>query len=241
MSTTLQNFYKQTITKNWSATTGDFNVSTKPTVSSGIMVVSPNNSTLREIVRYSATGTNTYGDFITISNLIDRGLGGTSAQTHTIGETVRINLTAEHWQEMQDDINSIIAAGLPAGTSGDVMYNDGSNWVAKEESKTKFSTTEVFNGTSPTTFTDLDLSSVVGVKQKVVLLKFITTGGNVVVGVKTNGDADTYGTNSGYGGISSLLLTTNEAGTTIVKTDTSGVIEWKAAAQAFTVDVLAYW
>lgn len=130
MPTQIQNFYKATITRNWSSTTGDFNVSVAPTVSSGYVVVSPNNSTLREIVKYTATGTNSYGPFITVSNLADRGIGGTTAQTHSIGESVRMNITAEHWQEMQDDINSIIAAGLPAGSEGDIMYNDGANWVA---------------------------------------------------------------------------------------------------------------
>jgi hypothetical protein len=124
---------------------------------------------------------------------------------------------------------------LISDADGDATWTTSTN-------QTSFSTTEVFNGTSPTSFTDLDLSSVIGATQKVVLLKFITSGGNVVVGVKTNGDADTYGTNSGFGGISSMLITTSEAATTIVKTDTSGVIEWKAGSgQAFTVDVLAYW
>lgn len=132
MSTSLQNFYKATITRTWSATTGDFNVSVKPTTSSGWLVVSPNNSTLREIIYFSATGTNGFGDFVTVSNIAHRGIGGTSAQTHSIGEAVRMNITAEHWAEMQDDIDSIVAAGLPAGTLGDVMYHDGADWVSED-------------------------------------------------------------------------------------------------------------
>jgi len=113
----LQNFYKTTITRNWTATTGDFNVAVAPTPTSGWLVVSPNNSTLREIVYYSATGSNAYGAFITISNIGDRGLGGTTAQTHTIGETIRMNVTAEHWAEMTDTIAAIIAAGAPNATT----------------------------------------------------------------------------------------------------------------------------
>lgn len=114
MPTTLQNFYKATITKNWTATTGDFNVSVKPTTSSGLLVISPNNTTLREIIRYTATGTNAYGDFVTISDVADRGLGGTTAQTHTIGETIRMNITAEHWADMQADIASIVSTYNPS-------------------------------------------------------------------------------------------------------------------------------
>mgnify|MGYP006351184157 CR=1 FL=1 len=70
MSTTIQNFYKATITRNWSATTGDFNVSVKPTTSSGWLVVSPNNTTLREIIYFTATGTNGFGDLVTVSHLV---------------------------------------------------------------------------------------------------------------------------------------------------------------------------
>ena len=113
MPTTLQNFYKATITRNWTATTGDFNVSVKPTTSSGWLVISANNTTLREIVYFNGTGTNAYGDYVTIVNIADRGLGGTTAQTHTIGETIRMNVTAEHWAEIQADIAAIIAAGAP--------------------------------------------------------------------------------------------------------------------------------
>jgi hypothetical protein len=111
MSTTLQNFYKTTITRNWTATTGDFNVAEAPVPTSGWIVVSPNNSTLREIVFYTAIGTNAYGPFITVSTLGGRGVGGTTAQTHTIGESVRMNITAQHLQEISDEITAIVAAG----------------------------------------------------------------------------------------------------------------------------------
>jgi hypothetical protein len=128
MSTQIQNFYESFLTRNWTATTGDFNVSVAPTISEGIIVISPSSRTLREIVRFTATGTNAYGPFVRVSNIAHRGLGGTTAQSHTIGEKVRMNITAEHWTEMQDDIDSIVASGLPAGSLGDVMYHNGSNW-----------------------------------------------------------------------------------------------------------------
>jgi hypothetical protein len=134
MSTLIQNFYKTTITRNWSATTGDFNVSVKPTISAGWLVISANNSTLREIVKYSATGTNAYGDFVTISNIADRGIGGTTAQTHTIGESVRINITAEHWAELNANavaptvaVGTVISGASPAvsnsGTSVNAVFD----------------------------------------------------------------------------------------------------------------------
>lgn len=114
MSTILQNFYKSTITIDWTIGTGNFYVAVKPTTSAGWLVVSPNNAATREIVRYTATGTDGNGDYITVSS---RGVGGTTQQTHSIGEPVRMNITAEHWADMQADIDSIVAAGVANATT----------------------------------------------------------------------------------------------------------------------------
>lgn len=119
----LQNFYKTTITKNWTATTGDFNVDIAPIPTSGWLVISPNNPTLREIVYYSAVGTNAFGAFITIANIGDRGLGGTTAQVHTIGETVRMNVTAQHWAELPTIFTGIIAPATTPIKIGDIYIN----------------------------------------------------------------------------------------------------------------------
>lgn len=116
----LQNFYKATITRAWTASTGDFNVSIAPTVSSGYLVISPNNSTLREIVTYTATGTNGFGPFVTVSA---RGVGGTSAQTHAIGESVRMNITAEHWEEVPSISSGIVAPASTPAKVGNVYID----------------------------------------------------------------------------------------------------------------------
>lgn len=108
MSNPIQNFFKATITQDWSIGPGNFYVSVKPTTSVGRLVVSPSSDTLREIVEYTSTGTDGNGDYIVISA---RGVGGTTEQTHTVGEKVRMNITAEDWEDMRDDIDSIVAAG----------------------------------------------------------------------------------------------------------------------------------
>lgn len=113
-TTRVQDFYKATITRNWTATTGDFNVSVAPTITAGIIVISPNSTTQREIVRYTATGTNQYGPFVTISDVADRGLSGTTAQSHIIGEQVRMNVTAVHWDELLADA---VAPTVDIGTT----------------------------------------------------------------------------------------------------------------------------
>lgn len=110
MSKTIENFYKQTISLDWSIGTGTFYVTTKPTVSEGWLVISPNNSAVREIIKYTSTGTDSNGDFVVVSQ---RGVGGTSEQTHTVGEPIRMNITAEYWNEMNTDIANIVASGVP--------------------------------------------------------------------------------------------------------------------------------
>lgn len=133
MSTKIQNFYEATITRNWTSITGDFNVSVAPSISEGIIVISPSSKTLREIVRFTATGTNAYGPYVRISNIAHRGLGGTTAQSHTIGEKIRMNITAEHWTEMQDDITAIIAGDfIPVGNNKQVVASNGTDWVASD-------------------------------------------------------------------------------------------------------------
>lgn len=109
MSYTLQNFYKSTLSLDWSTGTGTFYVTTKPTISTGWLVTSPNNSTTREIIKYTSTGTDTNGDYVVVS---ERGVGGTTEQTHTVGEPIRMNITAEYWDAMNDDIAAIVASGV---------------------------------------------------------------------------------------------------------------------------------
>ena len=109
----LQDFFRQTVSIAWTTGAGNKYVSVKPTIANGYLVLSPSNSTLREIVRYTGTGTDANGDYVTIAVAGDRGLGGTTNQVHAVGEAVRMNFTAEHWADLDATINSIIAAGAP--------------------------------------------------------------------------------------------------------------------------------
>jgi hypothetical protein len=109
MSYTLQNFYKSTLALDWTIGTGNFYVAVAPTQSTGWLVISPNNSTIREIIKYTATGTDSNGPYVTVSV---RGVGGTTEQIHTQGEPIRMNITAEYWDAMNDDIAAIVASGV---------------------------------------------------------------------------------------------------------------------------------
>lgn len=114
MAKTLQNFYKSTITLDWTIGTGNFYVAQKPVPTDGWLVLSPNNATTREIVKYTATGTDANGDYITVT---ERGVDNTDEQTHTVGEPIRMNITKEYWDDMQSDIASIVASGVTDATT----------------------------------------------------------------------------------------------------------------------------
>ena len=114
----IQNFYKDSVKVAWATGGGNFYLNTKPTVSAGYLVINPSSVSKREIVRYSATGTDGNGDYVTIDSSTDRGLGGTTEQTHAIGEAIRMNITAEHWAQIQTELNELSADISSAVLSG---------------------------------------------------------------------------------------------------------------------------
>ncbi len=103
-----------------------------------------------------------------------------------------------------------------------------------------------FSGTSPTTFTDLDLSSIIGAKQALVMLRVSEPSGQVTaLTFKTKGETASYDPANGLSvGLSQLYLHSSGAddtSTTIVKTDANGVIQWYGIdARTVTIDVIAY-
>ncbi len=104
---------------------------------------------------------------------------------------------------------------------------------------------EVFNGTSPLTWTDLDLVAVVGPKKTKVLLKTLIGGGGRTVSFRTNGDVDEFYNDtipnySGYG-MAAFTSITGIHAVTEVTTDSTGKVEWKAEADlATTIDIICY-
>lgn len=109
----LQNFYKEQIAIACGAGAENIYVSTKPVPTNGFLVISPGSESLREIIKYTGTGTDGDGDYVTVANIADRGLGGTTAQAHEVGEPIRMNYTAEHQKEIDDIIEAIVTGGTP--------------------------------------------------------------------------------------------------------------------------------
>lgn len=123
--TLAQNFYKETLSVACAAGAVTMYVSAKPTISEGYLVLSPNNASLREIVKFTAVGTDGTGDYVTIL-AANRGLGGTTDQAHEVSELVLMNVTAEHIQELSDAIDQVVAGSAQdasASTKGIAKLN----------------------------------------------------------------------------------------------------------------------
>lgn len=112
-----------------------------------------------------------------------------------------------------------------------------------------FPNSTAFSGTSPTSYTDLDLSSIIGTTSRVVFLKVTCGTTSVAFHFRKNGEAGTgaVGDNSAGTNRTSLLTSGQVAYVTVV-TDSSGVVEWYtsqtsagAASTTSVVTVEAYW
>jgi len=99
-----------------------------------------------------------------------------------------------------------------------------------------FPSSEVFaSGAVPTSWTDLDLSSVVGVTTALVFLKVTHDNSNAKIRFRTNGDTDEI-----YDGASASGSTADDMYVTVI-TDSAGVVEWNCEAAATgVVTLLAY-
>ena len=138
--------------------------------------------------------------------------------------------------------NATVWTRLAKGTEGQVLTMGANDpgWSTAPATLT-VAETEVFNGTSPTNWTDLDLSSTIGAQPTLVLLKINIAQTDTFYAVRKNGDTDEfYLTGAQPRGVA-LAIGGVYHGALLVATDNAGIIEWKAfAARAATIDVIAY-
>lgn len=128
------------------------------------------------------------------------------------------------------DNNQIIAPAFDNNTSGNINDSGTGTFISPQEFvDTTATQITSLAGSEPTTWTDLDLSSVVGATTKIVLLKMTTASGRLF-GFRTNGDTAEYFDDTNANSQNIIKTDDNIAGTTIVKTDSSGVIEWRGSA-----------
>ena len=100
--------------------------------------------------------------------------------------------------------------------------------------------TQVFSGTAPTTWTDLDLSAVIGAQVTLVLLK-VSTNALRVYSFRRKGDTDEH-YHLDNRSASCLSINTGTFGVAVVVTDAAGVIQWRTStgSPTATLDVIGF-
>jgi len=96
-----------------------------------------------------------------------------------------------------------------------------------------FPNQQVFDGTSPLVWTDLNLSSYVGAKKTLVLLK-VWVENNLSVAFRENGDTHDYSA----GTAENLPMLADSGAYVLLLTDGGGVIEWWSDFGVHTVITL---
>lgn len=188
-----------------------------------------------------------------MSTITSLGAGDTGATSRGVINTNFTNLNTDKAELASPTFTG--TPSLPTGTTAVTQSaNDNSTKVATTAyvdtavssfTSANFATTQVFSGSAPNnTFTDLNLSSVVGATQRVVILKVTTaTAGGQIYTFKRNGDAGTYPYANGGAMNQTPSLQNGESGYVLVTTDTSGVVEWTgySGTPTTTINVEAYW
>jgi len=110
------NFYTSTLSAGITASDTTIYLNALPTATEGYLVIEPDSSTQREIIYYTSKGAN----FVTCpSAAAGRGVGATTAQSHSSGVTAQMNVVAEHFEALQD------GTAFTAGGIGATAYADG--------------------------------------------------------------------------------------------------------------------
>lgn len=96
----------------------------------------------------------------------------------------------------------------------------------------------VYSGSAPTSYTDLNLSNYVGSHYALIMLKITSSsGGDMGVAIRPNGDSSDYYRVTDPEGTSMGVINTGVANMLMTETGSDGIIEWKASA-ANTVTIV---
>jgi len=105
----------------------------------------------------------------------------------------------------------------------------------------KHSGSQVFSGASPTSFTDLNLSAIVGANYAFVVLKVTNSTGGYLFTARTNGETAIVGNSTWGGGTSLAALVDNTIAYIALETDSAGIIEIKGDVNNnITINLIGY-
>lgn len=156
-----QNFFTTTLASGITASDTTIYLNSLPTGSEGYLVIEPDSATNKEIIYYTSKGAN----FVTLPSVAaGRGVGGTTAVSHSSGVTVQMNVVAEHFKALQD------GTAFAVGGIGASAYADG--WTPILGSTPN---TVTYNGNRnyDLVFNAVDLSSTISPGQRMKLTRTV--------------------------------------------------------------------
>lgn len=114
-----QNYFSTTLTSGITAADTTIPLNSLPTASEGYLVIEPDNTSSREIIYYTSK---TGSAVICPSAAAGRGIGGTTATSHSGNAAVKMNVVAQMFTALQD------GTAFTAGAIGASAYASG--WVS---------------------------------------------------------------------------------------------------------------
>lgn len=156
-----QNWFSTTLSSGITASDTTIYLNSLPTPSEGYLVLEPDSTGNREIIYYTSKGAN----YVTLPSVgAGRGVGGTTAVSHSSGVTVQMNVVAEHFEALQD------GTAFAVGGIGAAPYADG--WTPILGSTPN---TVTYNGNRnyDLVFNSVDLSSTLSPGMKMKLTRTV--------------------------------------------------------------------
>lgn len=140
-----QNYFTTTLSAGITATDTTVYLNTLPTGNEGYLVIEPDNTATKEIIYYTSKGVN----FVTLPSIVaGRGVGGTTATSHSSGVTCQMNVVAEHFNALQDGTGianaAITDAKLIYGKVRKRQGGSATNWGTTGTTNYNYSSTNTF-------------------------------------------------------------------------------------------------
>jgi hypothetical protein len=200
----MENWFSTTLSSACGATDTTLDVSAVPAPTEGYLVLDPNNTSKREVVHYTSTGSGT----VILAGTGNRGLDGTSAQGHAQGVTVVMNYTTSNYKNVGN-----FTVGGTLNALGDVQVQGNPVWQYLGYAQT--TSNQASSGTSATA-TALTVNVTVptgATKVRVkVFCRDITCIANAIISI--------------WSGATSAALTNNLAASLNVGVTVGGVCEY---------------
>lgn len=205
-----QNKFTTTLSGGISAADTTIGLTALPTPTEGYLVIEPDSSTAWEEIYYTSK---TGSAVVCPSALLGRGVGGSTAASHSSGATVRMDTTAEMFTQLQNGT----AFGTGFVTPQSLVAGTGTTWVWQTWTPTF---TNLSGGT-------LNYSKSTQIGKQVFFAFKYTLGGAGVAGAVTftspvNLSGDMTATSEGINGTVALF----DTGTS----DNVGIMKWASAS-----------